>query len=85
MPGFRKSPLPELKSEKRKIPVIKASEIGFSMRNQTVEPEPEKAPTTPASAPAVNETYEDFVVYEKDLHYYWRDFAHKLPNEEKAN
>ena len=85
MPGFRKSPFPELKSEKRKIPVIKASEIGFSMRNQTVEPEPEKAPTTPASAPAVNETYEDFVVYEKDLHYYWRDFAHKLPNEEKAN
>ena len=85
MPGFRKSPFPELKSEKRKIPVIKASEIGFSMRNQTVEPEPEKAPTTPASAPAVNETYEDFVVYEKDLHYYWRDFAHKLPNEEQAN
>ena len=29
--------------------------------------------------------YEDYVVYEKDLTFYWRDFASKLPKEEKAN
>ena len=47
--------------------------------------ETEKAPTTPVSTPVVNEIYEDYAVYEKDLHYYWRDFAQKLPKEEKAN
>ena len=29
--------------------------------------------------------YEDYIVYEKDLNYYWRDFASKLPKEENAN
>ena len=84
-PGFRKSPLPELKTEKRKIPVIKASEIGMSIRQRMQASETVKAPSAPVSTPAVSESYEDYVVYEKDLHYYWRDFAQKLPKEEKAN
>ena len=85
MPGFRKSPLPELKSEKRKIPVIKASEIGMSIRQRMQASETVQTPSAPVSTPVVSESYEDYVVYEKDLHYYWRDFAQKLPKEEKAN
>ena len=86
MPGLRKSPLPELKSEKRKIPVIKASQIGMSIRQRMEAPKTVQATSASVpSAPTVSESYEDYVVYEKDLHYYWRDFAQKLPKEEKAN
>ena len=83
----RKSPLPELKAEKRKIPVIKAGEIGMSMRNwRPAQPEATKV-TSSVSSPITDQSnYEDYVVYEKDLNYYWREFAQQqLPIEEKAN
>ena len=81
----RKSPLPEMKEEKRKIPVIKAGQIGMSIRQRMQASETVQTPSAPVSTPTVSESYEDYVVYEKDLHYYWRDFAQKLPKEEKAN
>ena len=55
------------------------------MRPRVEAAETAQTPSAPVSAPVVNEIYEDYVVYEKDLHYYWRDFAQKLPKEEKAN
>ena len=83
--GMRKSPLPELKEEKRRIPVMKAGQIGMSIRHRPIQPETTKANTTTPTSPATQANYEDYVVYEKDLDYYWRDFAQKLPKEEKAN
>ena len=83
----RKSPLPELKEEKRKIPVMKAGQIGMSIRHRPenqnmVKPE---SITIQNSAKKQAE-YEDYAVYEKDLNYYWREFAQqKLSIEEKAN
>lgn len=83
--GIRKSPLPEIKEERRKIPVIKAGQLGMSIRHRPAQQETNK-PTTPISSQGSNTSnYEDYVVYEKDLNYYWRDFAQKLPKEEKAN
>ena len=85
--GERKSPLPEVKIEK-KIPTMKAGAIGMSMRNasqlrQESKQESQAKPQQVATNPA---TYEDYVVYEKDLNYYWRDFANnKLDKEDKAN
>ena len=84
--GNRNSPLPEIKEERR-IPIIKAGTIGMSMRRQPVS---SITPSTPTNASAaktnqVQADYEDYVVYEKDLNYYWRDFASKLPKEENAN
>ena len=83
--GMRKSPLPELKEEKRKIPVMKAGTIGMSIRHRPTSTESTpKTVTTPASS--INQsTYEDYMFNEKDLNYYWREFAQKLPAEEKAN
>ena len=83
----RKSPLPELKAEKRKIPVIKAGEIGMSMRNwRPAQPEATKVTSSVSSSITDQSNYEDYVVYEKDLNYYWREFAQQqLPIEEKAN
>ena len=83
--GMRKSPLPELKEEKRKIPVMKAGTIGMSIRHRPTSTESTpKTVTTPASSINQN-TYEDYMFNEKDLNYYWREFAQKLPAEEKAN
>lgn len=84
--GNRKSPLPEIKEE-RKIPIIKAGTIGMSMRRH---PASTVTPNTQANSPApvsntVQADYEDYVIYEKDLKYYWRDFASRLPKEENAN
>ena len=84
--GNRKSPLPEIKEEKR-IPIIKAGTIGMSMRRQPVSNVATNKPTnsSPSTTSSVQTDYEDYVVYEKDLIYYWRDFASKLPKEESAN
>ena len=83
--GIRKSPLPEIKEDKRKIPVIKAGQLGMSIRHRNIQPEISK-PVTPTTSEANRQPdYEDYTVYEKDLNYYWRDFAQKLPKEEKAN
>ena len=84
--GNRKSPLPEIKEEKR-VPIIKAGSIGMSMRRQPVSNVATNKPTnsSPSTTSSVQTDYEDYVVYEKDLIYYWRDFASKLPKEESAN
>jgi len=80
----RKSPLPELKDEKRKIPVMKAGQIGMSIRHRPTQTEAPKV-NVPISTTNMQSNYEDYVVYEKDLNYYWREFAQQLPVEEKAN
>lgn len=80
----RKSPLPELKDEKRKIPVMKAGQIGMSIRHRPTQTEAPKV-NAPISTTNMQSNYEDYVVYEKDLNYYWREFAQQLPVEEKAN
>ena len=84
--GNRKSPLPEIKEE-RKIPVIKAGSIGMSIRRSQSSQNKEQVATgqTNPIPQNIQADYEDYVVYEKDLNYYWRDFAARLPKEESAN
>lgn len=80
----RKSPLPEQIEEKRKVPSMKAGMIGMSIHHRPIQTETTKA-TTPIQTSNIQANYEDYVVYEKDLNYYWREFAQHLPVEEKAN
>ena len=84
--GERKSPLPEIKIEK-KIPTMKAGAIGMSMRQSMQKPVKEEKVVQTFSSDDVNsKDYENYIFNEKDLSYYWRDFAHnQLPPEEKAN
>ena len=83
--GMRKSPLPELKEEKRKIPVMKAGQIGMSIRHRPVQQETAKV-VAPTASPVNQANYEDHIFNERDLNYYWREFAQQqLPVEEKAN
>lgn len=86
VPYTKNSPLPKVSTE-RKAPVIKAGSLGMSIRKtQTVTTEP--AARTASNAPVqqpVAETWEDYMFNEKDLGYYWREFASLLPKEEAAN
>ncbi len=82
----RQSPLPQMKEEK-KIPVFKAGSLGISLRRPMHEQqtaEKQEAKTT-ATAMQTDTAYEDYIFNEKDLDYYWREFAAALPVEEKAN
>jgi DNA polymerase-3 subunit gamma/tau len=86
MNASRPSPLPQTREEK-KIPVFKAGSLGISLRRplheqQAAEKQEAKATSTAAQNDA---TYEDYIFNEKDLDYYWREFAAALPKEEKAN
>ena len=86
VPYTKSSPLPKVSTE-RKAPVIKAGSLGMSIRKtQTASAEP--AARTASNAPVqqpVTETWEDYMFNEKDLGYYWREFASLLPKEEAAN
>ena len=87
--GGRPNPLPTTKEEK-KIPVFKAGTLGMSIRRplheQTAEKTDAKSTSaTHATATSSSASYEDYIFNEKDLNYYWREFAANLPVEEKAN
>lgn len=80
------NPLPKTSAEK-KIPVMKAGSIGISIRRSQA-PQTEKAtPAAQATAaiPQADANWEDYIFNEKDLNYYWREFAARLPKEEAAN
>ena len=85
----RPSPLPQAREEK-KIPVFKAGTLSMSIRRplheQTAEKTNEKTTAAiHATAASSAAPYEDYIFNEKDLNYYWREFAANLPIEEKAN
>ena len=86
MNASRPSPLPQTREEK-KIPVFKAGSLGISLHRPLHEQQAaEKQEAKAASTAAQNDaTYEDYIFNEKDLDYYWREFAAALPKEEKAN
>ena len=86
MNASRPSPLPQTREEK-KIPVFKAGSLGISLRRPLHEQHAAEKQEAKAASTAVQNdaTYEDYIFNEKDLDYYWREFAAALPKEEKAN
>ncbi len=81
----RANPLPQAKEEK-KIPVFKAGSLSVSLRRPLKEQQAAEIKETRAATAFQNDaTYEDYIFNEKDLDYYWREFAAALPKEEKAN
>lgn len=65
---------------------MKAGSIGISIRRQAVQPQAaNNGPVNTATTVPADQTYEDYIFNEKDLNYYWREFATRLPKEEAAN
>lgn len=83
--GVRKSPLPEVNNEKKTM-VMKTGRIGMSLRNTNTEEKKQINSSTPKDTISIQKDYENYIFNEKDLSYYWRDYAtNHLPIEEKAN
>ena len=80
---IRKSPLPEVQAEKR-IPSVKINSLGISIKNpHQVQPEEKQRAAT--SATSQIQVQEDMLFNEKDLRFYWFEYANLLPVEEAAN
>lgn len=69
-------------AEERKIPVMKMSNLGVSIKNP--QRDEEKKVDTVRQASAAVEPQEDFIFNERDLNYYWLEFAGQLPIERVA-
>ena len=78
------SPLPKMGTEK-KIPVMKASNLNISIHRQKTQTAASQPTVATVKQAAVQENWEDFIFTEKDVDYYWREFATNLPQEEAAN
>lgn len=80
-PPARTNPLPQAKEEK-KVPVFKAGSLGVSIKHPINREEKTQQQDTPAQQ--TQNITEDYIFNEKDLDYYWREYANQLPVEEKA-
>ena len=72
-------------AQEKKIPVVKGGILGPSIKRRPQHQEETVAQKPEAQIQQVEKEWEDYVVYDKDLNYYWREFATRLPKEEAAN
>ena len=72
-------------TQEKKIPVVKAGILGPSIKKRPQHQEEAVAQKPAAQVQQIEKEWEDYDVYEKDLNYYWREFATRLPKEEAAN
>ncbi|MGL4518832.1 MAG: DNA polymerase III subunit gamma/tau [Phocaeicola sp.] len=83
------TPLPTTgNQEQRNVPRMKAGQMGISIRRPLSEQRTNTSSTTESSAAVVvaepAATYENYQLNERDLSYYWRDYASTLPKEDTA-
>lgn len=69
--------------EEKKIPVMSKSSIGLSIKNPQKTAEQQQTVSAYTSQVAAQPA-EDFIFNEKDLNYYWQEYAGQLPVEQKA-
>ena len=73
--------------EEKKIPVMKMGGLGVSIKQhpQTSASSIAKAAvTTTTPTPAPQQPEEDYIFNERDVNYYWQEYAGQLPNEQVA-
>ena len=68
--------------EERKIPVMKMSNLGVSIKNPQRDQATQNTVTT--HVPRVQQPEEDFIFNDRDLNYYWQEYAGQLPKEQDA-
>lgn len=68
--------------EELKIPVMKMSSLGVSIKNPQRDQVSQNATTT--YVPKVQQPEEDFMFNDRDLNYYWQEYAGQLPKEQDA-
>ena len=68
--------------EERKIPVMKMSSLGVSIKYPQRDQTTQNTATT--HVPRVQQPEEDFIFNDRDLNYYWQEYAGQLPKEQDA-
>ena len=74
--------IPSVAKEERKVPVMKMSSLGVSIKNPQRDQVSQNAATT--YVPKVQQPEEDFMFNDRDLNYYWQEYAGQLPKEQDA-
>ena len=69
--------------EDKKIPVMKMSGLGVSIKRPHVEEE-QKKNGTPTAVLQTAQPEEDFIFNERDVNYYWQEYAGRMPIEQVA-
>lgn len=70
--------------DSKKIPTVNMNGLGVSIRrSQTPKQNSQPTTTTTSLAKAVNQT-EDYIFNERDVNYYWQEYAGKMPMEQVA-
>ena len=74
--------IPSVAKEERKVPVMKMSSLGVSIKNPQRDQAAQNA--TVAHVPRVQHPEQDSNFNERDLNYYWQEYAGQLPKEQVA-
>lgn len=72
--------------EEKKIPVTQMSKLGISIKRPRLEEE-KKEITTPSSNTSTTSTsqpVDDYIFNERDVNYYWQEYAGQMPKEQVA-
>ena len=74
--------IPSVAKEERKVPVMKMSSLGVSIKNPQRDQAAQNA--TVAHVPRVQQPEQDSNFNGQDLNYYWEEYAGQLPKEQVA-
>ena len=74
--------IPSVAKEERKVPVMKMSSLGVSIKNPQRDQAAQNA--TVDHVPRVQQPEQDSNFNERDLNYYWQEYAGQLPKEQVA-
>ncbi len=69
--------------EEKKIPVMKTSRLGISIKHPHTDKEPTYATPAPTARQA-EQTEEDYIFNERDINFYWQEYAGRMPKEQIA-
>lgn len=72
--------------EEKKIPVAQMSKLGISIRHPRQEEKKDPTPTaTPqTTSTPVSQPEEDYIFNERDINFYWQEYAGRMPKEQVA-
>lgn len=70
--------------EEKKIPVMKMGGLGISIKRPQGDEGQKQMPEATAEQRNAQQPEEDFIFNEKDVNYYWQEYAGRLPKEQVA-
>lgn len=70
--------------EEKQIPVMKMSGLGVSIKRPHIEEEQRNPSSNPTAAHQAAQPEEDYIFNERDLNYYWQEYAGRMPKEQVA-